>query len=188
MSKKGYVFKLVGFWVGFLVLHYAYEFFPILPFKLFSGIDESFFQHAKVAFFAYLAVNLVEYLVRRRRPVQEGGIESVEGFAFSRLFSNTILPWFVFFAWFAAAAFYGRLPTVFLEILYSNIALLLAGICVLVMENSMEGMAYSRGFKAVILVLLVLSVSYYVIFTFRLPWADFFADPYAGLAISTGAV
>ena len=107
---------------------------------------------------------------------------------FSRLFSNTILPWFVFMTWFAAAAVYGRLPTVFLEILYSNIALLLAGTCVLIMENSMEGMAFSKGFKAVILVLFVVSVSYYVIFTFKLPWADFFADPYAGLAISTGAI
>ena len=188
MDRKGYIFKLVGFWAGFLVLHYAYEFLPILPFKLFSGIDESFFQHAKVAFFGYLAVNLVEYLVRRRRPAGEGGIENVESFAFSRLFSSIILPWFIFIAWFAAAAFYGRLPTVFLEILYSNIALLLAGTCVLVMENSMEGIAYSRGFKAVILVLFVLSVIYYVIFTFRLPWADFFADPYARLAISIGAV
>jgi hypothetical protein len=106
MSKKGYIFKLVGFWVGFLVLHYAYEFFPILPFKLLSGIDESFFQHAKVALFAYLAVNLVEYLVRRGRPPEEGGIENVESFAFSHIFSNTILPWFVFIAWFAPG--YGK--------------------------------------------------------------------------------
>jgi hypothetical protein len=187
MSRKGYLFKLVGFWAGFLILHYAYEFFPILPFKLFSGIDESFFQHAKVAFFAYLLVNLVEYLVRRRRPAGEGGIESREGFAFSRLFSLTVLPWFIFITWFAAAAFYGRLPTVFLEIVWSNIALLMGGICVLVMENRMEGIAYSRGFKAVILCLFVLSVLYYVIFTFRLPWADFFADPYAALGF-TGAV
>jgi hypothetical protein len=188
MSKKGYIFKLVGFWVGFLVLHYAYEFFPILPFKLLSGIDESFFQHAKVALFAYLAVNLVEYLVRRGRPPEEGGIENVESFAFSHIFSNTILPWFVFIAWFAPAAFFGRLPTVFLEFLYANIALLLAGTCALVMENGMEGIAYGKGFKAVILVLFIVSASYYVIFTFRLPWADFFADPYAGLGIGTSAV
>ena len=188
MGKKGYIYKLVGFWAGFLILHYAYEFFPILPFKLFSGIDESFFQHAKVAFFAYLVVNLVEYLLRRRRPAGEGGIESLEGFAFSRLFALTILPWFIFFTWFAAAAFYGRLPTVFLEILWSNIALLLAGICVLVMENTMEGIAYSKGFKAVILSLFCLSALYYVIFTFRLPWADFFADPYAASVLGTGMV
>ena len=186
MSKRGYILKLVGFWAGFLILHYAYEFFPILPFKLFSGIDESFFQHAKVAFFAYLVVNLIEYLVRRRRPAGEGGIESMEGFVFSRLFSLTVLPWFIFIAWFAAAAFYGRLPTVFLEILWSNIALLLAGTCVLVTEKSMEGIAYKKGFKAVILSLFVLSVLFYLIFTFRLPWADFFADPYAALVLSTG--
>ena len=187
MGRRGYTFKLVGFWAGFLILHYAYEFFPILPFKLFSGIDESFFQHAKIAFFAYLVANLVEYLLRRRRAAGAGGIESLEGFSFSRLFSLIILPWFIFFTWFAAAAFYGRLPTIFLEILWSNIALLLAGICVLVMENNLEGITYSKGFKAVILSLFSLSVLYYVIFTFRLPWADFFADPYAALVLGTGS-
>jgi hypothetical protein len=174
MSAKRLSLKLAGFWVGFLVLHYAYEFFPILPFKLISGIDESFFQHAKVAFFAYLAVNAVEYLIRRRE------IEDLQGFVFSRLFSATILPWFVFLAWYAAAAYYGRLPTVFLEILYSNIALILAGICTLIMEGSMEGITYGRGFKAVIVALFVVSISYYILFTFRLPWADVFADPYSG--------
>jgi hypothetical protein len=178
----------VGFWVGFLILHYAYDFFPILPFRLFSGIDESFFQHAKIGFFAYLVVDLVEYLLRRGRPAGEGGIESLESFAYSRLFSLTILPWFIFFTWFAAAAFYGRLPTVFLEILWSNIALLLAGIGVLVVEHSLEGIAYSKGFKVVILALLCLSVLYYIIFTFRPPWTDFFADPYAASVLSTGAV
>ena len=88
----------------------------------------------------------------------------------------------------AAAAFYGKLPTVFLEILWSNIALLLAGICALAMENSMESIVYSKGFKAVILSLFCLAVLFYVIFTFRLPWADFFADPYAASVLSTGAV
>ena len=56
------------------------------------------------------------------------------------------------------------------------------------MESSMEGIDYSKGFKAVILFIFALSVLYYVIFTFRLPWTDFFADPYAASVLSTGAV
>jgi len=173
MGKKRFLWKLAGFWVGFLVLHYAYEFFPILPFKLISGTNESFFQHAKVAFFAYLAVNGVETLVRRRM------MESRGRFLFARVFSTTLVPWFVFLTWYAAAAFYGQLPTVFLEIVYANLALLAAGACILVVEGGLEGISYGRGLKTVLLVLFLLSLSYYVIFTFRVPWTDFFADPYA---------
>lgn len=173
MSKKRFLWKLAGFWVGFLVLHYAYEFIPILPLKLVSGTNESFFQHAKIAFFAYLAASGVEFLIRRR------AIENRERFLFARLFVSILVPWFVFLTWYGAAAFYGQLPTVFLEILYANLALLAAGTCILVAEGSLEGISYGREFKIVLLVLFFLSIAYYVIFTFRLPWTDFFADPYA---------
>lgn len=173
MGKKQFLWKLGGFWAGFLVLHYAYEFVPILPLKLISGTNESFFQHAKIAFFSYLATSGVEFLVRRR------SIESRERFLFSRLFAAILVPWVVFLTWYAAAAFYGQLPTVFLEILYANLALLAAGACILVAEQGLEGMSYGRGLKIVLLVLFFLSVLYTVIFTFRVPWTDFFADPYA---------
>ena len=173
MDRKRALWKLGGLWAGFLVLHYAYDFVPIFPLKLISGTNESFFQHAKIAFFAYLVVNGVEFAIRRR------AIQNGERFLFARLLSTTLLPWFVFLTWYAAAAFYGQLPSVFLEILYANLALLAAGICTLIMEKSLETMSYSRGLKTVVLALFVLSVFYYVIFTFRLPWTDFFADPYA---------
>jgi len=95
------------------------------------------------------------------------------------LLSTTLLPWFVFLTWYAAAAFYGQLPTVFLEILYANLALLAAGACILIVEKSLEGISYGQGLKTVILALFLLSICYSVIFTFRVPWTDFFAEPYA---------
>lgn len=76
-----------------------------------------------------------------------------------------------------------KLPTVFLEILYANLALLAAGICTLIVEKSLEEISYARGLKIVILALFLLSAFYYVIFTFRLPWTDFFADPYAAAGL-----
>jgi hypothetical protein len=170
---KRQIRKVLAFWVAFLVLHYAYEFFPILPFKLFSGVNESFFQHAKVAFFSYLGVNLGEYWLRRNE------IERLVSFLYSRLFSTMVLPWFVFIAWFSAAAYYGPLPAVWLEIIFANIALLASAYCVLLAEEAMESVDYGRAFKAVILALFIVSFSYYIIFTFRLPWTDFFSDPYA---------
>ena len=170
---KRYYLKLLGFWAGFLILHYSYDFLPILPIKLISGINESFFQHIKIVFFAYIIVNLVEYLTRRK------DIENRENFILTRLFSTTILPWFVFIIWFIAPAYYGPIGNVAFEILYANIALLLSGFCALVLEQTMDGIPYQNLSKVVIIALFVISMSLYIIFTFKLPWADVFADPMA---------
>jgi hypothetical protein len=172
IGKRTYL-KLLAFWAGFLILHYSYDILPILPIKLISGINESFFQHIKTVFFAYLIVNQVEYLTRRK------DIENREGFILTRLFSTTILPWFVFIIWFMAAAYYGPIENVAVEILYANIALLLSGFCALVVEQTMDGIRYQNLSKVVIIALFVISLSLYIIFTFRLPWADVFADPVA---------
>ncbi len=170
---KRYYLKLLGFWAGFLILHYSYDFLPILPIKFISGINESFFQHIKIVFFAYIIVNLVEYLTRRK------DIENRENFILTRLFSTTILPWFVFIIWFIAPAYYGPIGNVAFEILYANIALLLSGFCALVLEQTMDGIPYQNLSKVVIIALFVISMSLYIIFTFKLPWADVFADPMA---------
>ena len=173
MIGKRYYLKLLGFWAGFLILHYSYDFLPILPIKFISGINESFFQHIKIVFFAYIIVNLVEYLTRRK------DIENRENFILTRLFSTTILPWFVFIIWFIAPAYYGPIGNVAFEILYANIALLLSGFCALVLEQTMDGIPYQNLSKVVIIALFVISMSLYIIFTFKLPWADVFADPMA---------
>jgi len=171
--RKRHYLKLLGFWAGFLILHYSYDFLPILPIKLISGINESFFQHIKIVFFAYLIVNLVEFFARRK------DLENRENFILTRLFSTTILPWIVFIIWFIAPAYYGPIGNVAVEILYANIALLLSGFCALVIEQTMDGIPYRNLSKVVIIVLFVISMSLYIIFTFKLPWADVFADPTA---------
>jgi len=171
LIKKRDLIKLLGFWASFLILHYSYDFLPILPIKIISGINESFFQHIKVGFFAYLIVNLVEYLIRRKE------IEDKEGFIFTRLFSTTILPWFIFVIWFIAPAYYGPIDNLALEILYANIALILSGICILAIEQTMESVTFQSLSKVVIISLFFVSISLYIIFTFNLPWADVFAVP-----------
>ncbi|HDD61775.1 MAG: hypothetical protein DRI65_13285 [Chloroflexota bacterium] len=170
MRKRHYL-KLLGFWAGFLILHYAYDFLPILPIKLVSGINESFFQHIKIVFFAYLIVNLVEFLAQRK------DLENRENFILTRLFITTILPWIVFIIWFIAPAYYGPISNVAIEILYANIALLLSGFCALVIEQTMDGVPYRNLSKVVIIALFFISMSLYIIFTFKLPWADVFTDP-----------
>lgn len=171
MQGRRRYLKLIGFWVGFLILHYAYDFFPMLPIKLISGVDESFFQHAKIAFFAYGIVSSIEWAVWRKQ------VRNLEPFVFSRLFATTVLPWFIFIVWFSAAAYYGRMPNVVAEIVFANVVLALAGACALIVEQAMEGVTYSKALKVVIAALFIVSLSLYVIFTFKLPWADVFAEP-----------
>ncbi len=154
-----------------MILHWAYDFLPILPVKLISGINESFFQHIKMTFFAYLFVNLVEYFLRRKN------IQDKESFIYTRILTTTFLPWVVFIVWYIAPAYYGPFSNVAIEILYANIALIISGFVILVIEHTIDGIAYQKLSKFVLLALFLISMSYYIIFTFRLPWADVFADP-----------
>ncbi len=169
--RKSELLKFLGFWVIFLILHYAYDFLPVLPIKIISGINESFFQNIKVGFFAYLIVNLAEYFTHQK------DIDNRESFILTRLFSTTILPWFMFIIWFIAPAYYGQISSVTIEIMYANIVLILSGICALAIEQTMEGIHYQALSKVVIITLFFISTSLYIIFTFNLPWVDVFAIP-----------
>ena len=65
-----------------------------------------------------------------------------------------------------------------IEIVYANVALILAGVWTLIVEQAMDNVTYSRSFKVVIVALWAISLSFFAICTFRLPWVDVFADPY----------
>ena len=51
----------------FLLLHYSFEWFPNLLTQIFSGTEESVFQHCKVGFYAYLILIVLEYAVFRKK-------------------------------------------------------------------------------------------------------------------------
>ena len=101
----------------------------------------------------------------------------MENFVFTRLFSTTILPWFIFIIWFIAPAYYGPINNVVIEIIYANIALILAGICTLAIEQIMGSVYFQTLHKIVIIALFMISISQYMIFTFNTPWVDVFAIP-----------
>ena len=172
IGKQGWL-KVVGFWAGFMVLHFAYDFAPILPLRLLSGVDESVFQHMKICFYAYLLVSAIEYVIRRKRL-----IISREAFAFSRLLAALLVPWLMFILWYMAPAYYGHIASVFVEILYANIIMLLLGFCAVALEQGFEAIRYTPTLKGVIIALVLISISLYTIFTFRLPWVDVFENPY----------
>ena len=49
MYLRGLVFLII-----FLILHYLYEWFPNIITQIFSGTDESLYQHLKIGFYDYL--------------------------------------------------------------------------------------------------------------------------------------
>ena len=47
----------------FLLLHYLYDWFPGSVSAIFSGINESVYQHMKIGFFSALIVVLIEVVI-----------------------------------------------------------------------------------------------------------------------------
>jgi len=66
----------------FIILHYAYDFFPNVVFQIFSGINESVFQHMKIAFYSYIILTIIEFFVFKKKitdTIREG-FEAQEDF------------------------------------------------------------------------------------------------------------
>jgi hypothetical protein len=164
-------FKVFLFWALFLILHYLYEWFPFAPFKLVSGVSEAPFQHFKIAFYAYLLVSLVELAYFWRKW------ENHHSAIHTRLLSTMLSPWAIFLFWFFAAAVYGRLPNIPVEVIYANLALVLTGAVVVALERSLDGVAYTQAARWAIMGLFLASLVLFIAFSEALPWTDVFTEP-----------
>lgn len=167
MVRSGGV-KIVGFWITFLLLHFAYDWWPAFPLNLFSAVDESLFQHLKIGFFTYLLVNTLEYGWRRPRR---------DAWLYSRLWGAILTPWLMFILWYIGPAYYGPFPAIWQDILYANLVLLLLAACLIMIERQLETLLYPRPFKILTVGLFLILLSLFWIFTFRLPWTDLFVEP-----------
>jgi hypothetical protein len=171
-SYSLYYLKGLFFWGIFLILYFAYKYFPFAPLKIICGIAESNFQHYKAGFFSWIIISLLEYGLLREK------VGDIEPFFYSRIGTATIIPWFIFVLWYLGPAVYGKMPNITLEIAYANIITLTAGIFGAVFEQGMARINYFRELKIVILILCLSSVLLYMVFTFiKLPWADVFIEP-----------
>jgi hypothetical protein len=174
MSQKGHfniIVKTILYWALFLCLQYSYEWMPVFPLNLVSVTSESLFQHQKIAFYAYLLANLVEIVFYWKK------LDNQESYVYARLFSTVFIPWTVFLLWYLAAAVYGRLPNIPLEILYANLVVILTALAAIQVERALERISYSKSLKFVIVFLFLTSILLYFAFSYRLPWADVFTEP-----------
>ena len=167
-----YLEKTLIYWAIFMLMYFAYKFFPNRLLALFCGTTESNFQHYKASFFAWLIASGLEFFL------YSTGIPDTETFVYSCIGTAIFLPWFVFLFWYLAPAFYGRMPNIPLEVIYGNIMTLLAGFGAAIFERGLGQIQYFWELKLLLWVLFLVSIALYVVFTFtKLPWADVFVEP-----------
>ena len=155
----------------FLLLHYSFEWFPNLFLQIFSGIEESVYQHCKVGFYAYLILIVVEFAIFRKN------INDASKFWWSRLMGALILPWFIILVWFIAPAVYGFIPILWLEILYANICVYITILSISIFERAFQEINFSTAMKSCLIILVLVMIMEFTIFSFITPWADLFAVP-----------
>lgn len=163
--------KVLLLQVAFLLLHFLYEWAPGPVTAIFSATNESVYQHMKVAFFAYLLVSLLEYLLVRQR------LAAPARFLHARALTAVFFPLLVIPWYYTSAAYFVRIESLFLEILFANVATVLNSISGILIEQHLEQVVFSRGLKWFTVALLAITLSEFIIFTYRLPWLDVFANP-----------
>jgi hypothetical protein len=84
----------------------------------------------------------------------------------------------IFIIWYVAPAVYGPIPVFWIEVVYSILGCYISVFIVSILEQSLKEITYSKAIKIILLILNLLLIMQFTIFTFKLPWADVFADPY----------
>ena len=171
IKKIPFVIKLLLIQLIFILLHYLYDWFPGVFMSIFSGTDESVYQHMKIGFFSYLIFALVEYLLTRK------SIPSPGEFIYTRLFSAVYFPMATMVIYLFCPLVLGRVTSILVEIIFANLALLATSFTTLAVEDHLQKAELSPRFRVVILLLFSLSLAQFIVFTFRLPWFDIFAIP-----------
>lgn len=162
--------KLITTWIFFLLLHFSYETFPNVLFKIIGEEGETTFFHMKMLFFAYVFSSLIEYFLQRKR------IGSPDTFIFSRMFTAVAYPWLTITAWFTVEALTNSMLHMPWEIIYANVMTILGIYIALRIEELFEGQTLRPAFKGSILLLFLAALISYVSFSFNTP-VHFFTTP-----------
>ncbi|MBC7349109.1 MAG: hypothetical protein H5U05_03960 [Candidatus Aminicenantes bacterium] len=165
------ILKAFIYLIFFSVLHFGYDLTHLSFLKPFCGIDESIFQHLKMAFWAYLLASMVEYPVFKRKK------KKYESFWIPRFFSATIVPWTIFLVWYLAPATGGKLSPSYLELIWALVVSYFSGLAGGLIERTLEDQRLAFCFKVLVIFLAVASAFLYIAFTYQLPWIDMFRAP-----------
>jgi hypothetical protein len=165
------ILKAFIYLIFFSVLHFGYDLTHLSFLKPFCGIDESIFQHLKMAFWAYLLASLVEYPVYKRKN------KKYESFWIPRFFSATMVPWTIFLVWYLAPATGGKFRLSYMELIWALVVSYFSGLAGGLMDRTLEEQRLAFCFKAMVIFLTLASAFLYIAFTYHLPWIDMFRPP-----------
>ncbi|MHA1884994.1 MAG: DUF6512 family protein [Promethearchaeota archaeon] len=172
-ENKNYIFiKSAIYLAVFLLLHYLFKWIPNTIVSLFSAIDESVYQHMKIAFLAYIILMSLELTLFRKK------ITNKSNFIYSHLLSAVLIPFFTLVLFLIGAMFYGERHFV-IEIIYAIIITYLSGLSINILEKEFYKVQFSKRFKIFIMIIIIIMVIEFIVFSFRLPWHDVFTNPYA---------
>ncbi|MBW6474316.1 MAG: hypothetical protein K0B14_14415 [Anaerolineaceae bacterium] len=163
--------KVLVFYVSFMLLHYLYDWFPNTITMIFSGINESVYQHMKIAFFVCVFTSTIEYLTIKQ------AIQSRSRFFISRIFTTSYLPLLMMVIFLICPIVFGKIETIAGEIIWANIALLSTAIFSFEIEKHFEKSDPSNFMIGIVIFIFLLSLVQFVVFTFELPWFDILATP-----------
>ncbi len=163
--------KVLVYIIIFAILHFSYDFTGWSILKPFGGIDESVFQHLKMAFFSYLLASVIEYTYSKKK------FKGFKVFFIPRLFVSIIIPWIIFLIWYLIPAIYGKFNSISAELIWAIVVTILSGILGVKIERELQDKEFSRSFTIIILLLGIISIFLYVSFTYKLPWIDLFQNP-----------
>jgi hypothetical protein len=157
--------------VIFSILHFGYELTEWRFLVPFCGINESVFQHLKMAFWAYLITSAIEYRVFRE------AIKEKEEFLYTRLLSAINIPWFTLLMWYLVPALFGRIKSLPLEVTWALFSTYFSAVAVIIIEKAQNVILANKGIKVVILLFTFIAAFLFIWFTYKLPWIDLFIDP-----------
>ncbi len=157
--------------VVFTLLHFGYDITGWIFLKPFCGIDESLFQHLKMAFWAYLITSLLEALLVKNT------LHSRSRFWYPRLFSAIILPWVTLLIWYLVPAVFGKLHSNIVEVFWAIFCTYFGVFIVVLFEKTIEKNEFGLPAKIAILLLFLISAFLFIRFTYKLPWIDLFVNP-----------
>ncbi len=172
-NRNWLLIRSVLYLLLFILLHFLYDLLPNPVFAIFSGTSESVFQHAKISFYCYLILVLIELVINRKN------IDDVKQSIFPGLLTAIIIPWIMFLCWFVLPSFWDRMEPIIVEIIYANVATFFVGFIGSVLHKAFREIKYLTELLVLIIVLLCIEALEFTIFTFRIPWYDFFHDPLA---------
>lgn len=154
----------------YAVLHFAYEATGIPLLKPISGVDESVFEHLKMGFYAYLLASIIEYFSIRRKH------HPPLNFWTSRIFASLFLPWSIVIIWYLAPAVVGPLNTQ-ADLAWGLTVTFLSGVTAKQVEKALEEEMLPAGFNLIAVILFLITLIFFLAFTYQKPWIDLFVDP-----------